>query len=41
MRTLAEDFARAFAAADHVLVTDVYSVREMVTPGLDAAAWPR
>lgn len=36
MRTLAADFAGSFAAADHVLVTDVYSVREQVTPGLDA-----
>jgi UDP-N-acetylmuramate--alanine ligase len=37
MRTLADDFAQAFSAADHVLVTDVYSVREKVEPGLDAA----
>jgi len=37
LRALADDFARAFAEADHVLVTDVYSVREAVTPGLDAA----
>jgi UDP-N-acetylmuramate--alanine ligase len=37
MRALADDFARAFESADHVLVTDVYSVREQVTPGLDAA----
>lgn len=37
MRALAGEFAIAFAAADHVLVTDVYSVRETVTPGLDAA----
>ncbi len=37
MRALADEFAAAFAAADHVLVTDVYSVRETVTPGLDAA----
>ena len=36
MRTLADDFAGAFAAADHVLVTDVYSVREQPAPGLDA-----
>ncbi len=36
MRALADDFAQAFGAADHVLVTDVYSVRETVTPGLDA-----
>lgn len=38
MRTLADDFAKSFGAADHVLVTDVYSVREKVLPGLDAAA---
>ncbi len=37
MRALADEFATAFAAADHVLVTDVYSVREAITPGLDAA----
>jgi UDP-N-acetylmuramate dehydrogenase len=37
MRALASDFAQAFGAADHVLVTDVYSVRETVSPGLDAA----
>lgn len=37
MRTLADEFARAFAAADHVLVTDVYSVRERLSEGLDAA----
>ncbi len=36
LRLLADDFARAFGAADHVLVTDVYSVREQVGPGLDA-----
>ncbi len=36
LRTLAETFATAFGAADHVLVTDVYSVRERITPGLDA-----
>jgi UDP-N-acetylmuramate--alanine ligase len=36
MRALADEFARAFGEADHVLVTDVYSVREAVTPGLDA-----
>jgi UDP-N-acetylmuramate--alanine ligase len=36
MRALADDFATAFAAADHVLVTDVYSVREDFSPGLDA-----
>ncbi len=37
MRLLADDFAAAFGAADHVLVTDVYSVREAITPGLDAS----
>lgn len=37
MRTLADDFAGAFGAADVVLVTDVYSVREQVSDGLDAA----
>lgn len=37
MRALAGDFARAFGPADHVLVTEVYSVRESVSPGLDAA----
>ncbi|NLX09859.1 MAG: UDP-N-acetylmuramate--L-alanine ligase [Chloroflexi bacterium] len=37
MRTLADAFESAFAGADHVLVTDVYSVRETVGPGLDAA----
>jgi UDP-N-acetylmuramate--alanine ligase len=37
LRLLADDFAAAFGAADHVLVTDVYSVREAITPGLDAA----
>lgn len=38
LRLLADEFAAAFGAADHVLVTDVYSVREQVTPGLDAAS---
>jgi len=37
MRTLAAEFARVFADAHHALVTDVYSVRETVSPGLDAA----
>ena len=37
MRALADEFAASFAAADHVLVTDVYSVREAISPGLDAA----
>ena len=36
MRALADDFAGAFGAADHALVTDVYSVRESPGPGLDA-----
>ena len=36
LRALADAFATAFAAADHVLVTDVYSVREQFSPGLDA-----
>jgi UDP-N-acetylmuramate--alanine ligase len=37
LRVLGDEFACAFGDADHVLVTDVYSVREEVTPGLDAA----
>jgi UDP-N-acetylmuramate--alanine ligase len=41
MRLLADEFAAAFGAADHVLVADVYSVRETVTPGLDAAGMAR
>jgi UDP-N-acetylmuramate--alanine ligase len=36
MRLLADEFAYAFGSADHLLVTDVYSVREQVSPGLDA-----
>lgn len=36
LRALADEFVTAFGAADHVLVTEVYSVRETVTPGLDA-----
>jgi UDP-N-acetylmuramate--alanine ligase len=36
LRALAHEFATAFSAADHVLVTDVYSVREDAGPGLDA-----
>jgi UDP-N-acetylmuramate--alanine ligase len=36
IRTLADEFAESFDAADHVLVTDVYSVRENAGPGLDA-----
>ncbi len=41
LRALAGEFSEAFAAADHALVTDVYSVRETVTPGLDAAGAAR
>jgi UDP-N-acetylmuramate--alanine ligase len=37
LRTLAADFAQSFGAADQVLITDVYSVRENAGPGLDAA----
>jgi UDP-N-acetylmuramate--alanine ligase len=37
MRALAENFPPVFSEAQHVLVTDVYSVRETVSPGLDAA----
>ncbi len=36
MRSLADEFVRAFADADQVLVLDVYSVREETTPGLSA-----
>lgn len=36
LRALAEEFMQAFGAADHVLITDVYSVREDPTPGLSA-----
>ncbi|HML22967.1 MAG TPA: UDP-N-acetylmuramate--L-alanine ligase, partial [Aggregatilinea sp.] len=36
MRALATDFTWCFSRADHILVTDVYSVREEITPGLDA-----
>ncbi|WP_119068281.1 UDP-N-acetylmuramate--L-alanine ligase [Aggregatilinea lenta] len=36
LRALATDFTWCFSRADHVLVTDVYSVREQVSPGLDA-----
>lgn len=36
MRTLAPEFATSFGHAHQVLVTDVYSVREEVTPGLDS-----
>ncbi len=34
---LLDDFAGAFADADHVLVTDIYAAREQPVPGLDAA----
>lgn len=37
LRLLPDEFAAAFGAADHVLITDVYSVREQLTPGLGAA----
>lgn len=37
LRALFDDFIRAFADADQVLVTDVYSVREQITEGLTAA----
>ncbi|MCC7209065.1 MAG: UDP-N-acetylmuramate--L-alanine ligase [Anaerolineae bacterium] len=38
-RTLAAEFALAFADADHVLVTDIYAAREQFQPGdLDGAA---
>lgn len=37
LRALADEFAHAFSDADHVIVTDVYSVRETVTPGLAPA----
>ncbi|MCB9437173.1 MAG: UDP-N-acetylmuramate--L-alanine ligase [Anaerolineales bacterium] len=36
LRALADDFMHAFGDADHVLITDVYSVREEPTPGLSA-----
>jgi UDP-N-acetylmuramate--alanine ligase len=32
-RTLAAEFANAFAQADHVLVTDIYAAREKYQPG--------
>jgi UDP-N-acetylmuramate--alanine ligase len=32
-RLLATDFARAFADADHVLITDIYTARERPQPG--------
>ena len=35
--SLFEDFARAFADADHVLVTDIYSVREQPIAGFGSA----
>ncbi len=36
LRALPSEFANAFSHADHVLVTDVYSVREAVVPGLSS-----
>ena len=33
-RALADSFKESFAAADHVLVTDIYAAREAKTPGL-------
>lgn len=36
MRALAPEFVQSFMDADHVLVLDVYSVREEITPGLSA-----
>jgi UDP-N-acetylmuramate--alanine ligase len=35
-RTLADSFKESFAAADHVLITDIYAAREAETPGLMA-----
>src|SRR5260221_7023181 len=32
-RLLADDFARAFTDADHVLITDIYAAREKSSPG--------
>ena len=34
LRAMADEFAHAFSAADKVLITDVYSVREEITEGL-------
>ncbi|NDJ85743.1 MAG: UDP-N-acetylmuramate--L-alanine ligase [Chloroflexi bacterium] len=36
LRALVDAYINSFGAADHVLVTDVYSVRETPTPGLSA-----
>jgi UDP-N-acetylmuramate--alanine ligase len=36
LRALSDDFVLAFDDAEHVIVTDVYSVREEITPGLTA-----
>lgn len=36
LRALSEEFIRAFESAEHVLITDVYSVRETITAGLTA-----
>jgi len=37
VRALASEFARAFGAADHVVVTGVFASREDPLPGIDAA----
>ncbi|PJF21270.1 MAG: UDP-N-acetylmuramate--L-alanine ligase [Phototrophicales bacterium] len=34
---LIQDYATAFDAADHILVTDIYAAREAPIPGIDAA----
>lgn len=36
-RALRADYLRAFAAADHVLVTDIYAARERPLPGVTSA----
>lgn len=37
-QALFEDFLTAFAAADHVLITDIYAAREQPLPGVSSAA---
>lgn len=37
-QALWDDFTRAFAQADHVLVTDIYAAREQPIPGITSAA---
>lgn len=37
-QTLMDEYARAFNAADHVLVTDIYAARERPLPGVTSAA---